>query len=121
MAHILLIDDDEAFRSMLRRTLQRLGHTVTEAADGAAALRVLRDATVDLVMTDIIMPGMEGIETIRALRRGHPQLNVIAMSGGGRIKAEGYLDDAKAFGAVRVLRKPFDGEELLAALEDALR
>jgi CheY-like chemotaxis protein len=120
MAHILVIDDDGAFRSMLRRTLQRLGHEVSEAADGSAALRTLREATVDLVMTDIIMPGMEGIETIRALQRDHPQLNVIAMSGGGRIKAEGYLEVAKAFGAVRVLRKPFDREELLAAIEEAL-
>jgi CheY-like chemotaxis protein len=121
MATILVVDDDDAFRSMLRRTLQRIGHEVIEAAEGRAALRTLSDRPVDLVITDIIMPTMEGIETIVALRRTYPHLRVIAISGGGRIKAESYLDVAKAFGAVRVLSKPFENEELIAAIEDALQ
>lgn len=121
MATILLIDDDEAFRSMLRRALQRVGHGVIEAAEGGAAFRALSGATVDLVITDIIMPDMEGIETIRTLRRTHPELKVIAMSGGGRVKPESYLETAKAFGAVRVFSKPFDNEEFFAAVEDALK
>ncbi len=121
MAHILLVDDDEACRKVLRRTLQRAGYIVTEAMNGAVALRLLRDASVDLVVTDIIMPEMEGIETIQTLRRTHPQLKIIAMSGGGRIEAEGYLASAKAFGAVDVLRKPFEAAELFAAIEGALR
>jgi len=121
MAHILLVDDDEAFRHMLRRTLERAGHRVTEANDGAAALHVVaHDATIDLVITDIIMPNREGIETIRALRHDYPQVKIIAMSGGGRIRPEGYLDVAKAFGAVRVLSKPFDNHELFAAIKEAL-
>ena len=120
MASILLIDDDEAFRSMLRRALQRRGHTVVEAPEGAAALRSLGSHSVDLVITDIVMPNMDGIETIRALRASHPGLKVIAMSGGGRVRPEGYLETATAFGAVRVFSKPFDTEELLAAVDDAL-
>jgi two-component system response regulator (stage 0 sporulation protein F) len=120
MAKILLVDDDETFRSMLRRTLQRAGHTVVEADDGAAAIRTLDHVAADLVLTDILMPGVEGIETIRTLRRNHPHLKVIAMSGGGRMTPAGYLDPAKAFGAVGVLSKPFDNDALFAAIAAAL-
>lgn len=116
-----MIDDDEAFRSMLLRALERVGHDVIEAAEGRAALRALSGASVDLVITDIVMPDMEGIDTIRALRRTHPELKIIAMSGGGRVKPESYLEMAKAFGAVRVFSKPFDNEDLFAAIEDALK
>ena len=121
MATILVVDDDEAFRSVLRRTLVRAGYNVREAADGAAALKSLTDTTVELVITDIIMPNMEGIETIRALRRAYPHLSIIAMSGGGRMKPEGYLEVAKAFGAECILSKPFDNAQLFAAVEEALR
>jgi DNA-binding NtrC family response regulator len=121
MATLLLVDDDEAFRSMLRRALQRRGHDVIEAAEGGAALRAVSGATVDLVITDIVMPDMEGLDTIRALRRTHPELNVIAMSGGGRVKPESYLQAAKAFGAVSVFSKPFDNEKLFAAIDDVLK
>ncbi len=121
MATILVVDDDEGFRSMLRRTLRRVGHDVIEAGEGRTALRTLSGATVDLVITDIIMPEMEGIETIRTLHRTYPDLKIIAMSGGGRMKPDSYLEVAKAFGAFRVLTKPFDNEELFAAIEEALR
>ena len=121
MARILVIDDDDAFRRMLRRTLERAGHSVTEAGDGAQGLKVLRDIAVDLVITDLIMPEMEGIETIRALRHDYPELGIIAMSGGGRMTPDGYLAAAKGFGAARVLAKPFENEELFAAIEAALR
>ena len=120
MATILVVDDDDAFRSMLRRTLQRAGYDIVEAADGSAALRALSGATMDVVITDIVMPNMEGIETIRALRQSYPHLKIIAISGGGRIGPEGYLEVAKHFGAFRVHRKPFENEELLASIEEAL-
>ena len=123
MAHILVVDDDEPFRHMLRRTLERVGHAITEAVDGGAALRILgaaADTPVDLVITDLIMPGMEGIETIRALRSGYPRVQVIAMSGGGRMRPEGYLEVARAFGAARILIKPFDNAELFTAINAAL-
>ncbi len=121
MARILVIDDDEAFRTMLRRTLERAGHEVTEAEEGAAALAALSEKAIDLVITDIVMPGMEGLETIRTLRRSKPQLKIIAMSGGGRMKPEGYLEAAHVFGAVRILTKPFENKELFAAIKQALR
>ena len=121
MAAILVIDDDEAFRNVLRRMLLRAGHQVVEAPDGAAALGSLKRAMVDLVITDIIMPNMEGIETIRAMRRDCPTLRIIAMSGGGRMRPEGYLEVARAFGAAQVLRKPFEAAQLFAAVDAALR
>lgn len=120
MAHILVIDDDDAFRTMLRRTLEREGHTVTEAEEGAAGLRAVAGAAVDLVITDIVMPGMEGLETIQHLRRRHPRLQVIAISGGGRMDPDGYLKAAKLFGAVSALSKPFERQELLDAIAAAL-
>lgn len=116
MAHILIIDDDDLFRSMLRDTLQVLGHSVTEAANGREGLERLQERPPDLVMTDIIMPDMEGIETIIGLRRSHPRLPVIAMSGGGRGSANDYLQVAQQLGATRVLAKPFSTEELQAAI-----
>ena len=120
MATILLIDDDEAFRSMVRRALQRVGYTVIEAENGNAALEMLTGASVDLVITDILMPEKDGIETIMAVRRTQPEIKIIAMSGGGRMRPEGYLDVAKDLGAVCVLNKPFDNESLFAAIKDAL-
>ncbi len=120
MATILVVDDDDLFRSMLRRTLERRGHSVIEAAEGRAALRTLDEARVDLVITDIVMPDMEGIETIQALRRTHPHLRIIAISGGGRIRAENYLEIATAFGAFRVFSKPFDNQDLFRAIDEAL-
>jgi len=120
MARILVVDDDEAVRTSVRQALKRFGHMVTEAADGAAALRSLESEAVDLVITDIIMPEMEGIETIRILRRDRPDLPIIAMSGGGRGRSEDYLGVARTFGAACVLRKPFSPDDLLAAIATAL-
>src|SRR5947207_3510654 len=105
MARILVVDDDIPFRKMLRLTLSRFGHAVGEARDGDEALKTIREAPVDLVMTDLIMPGREGIETIEALRHEFPALKIIAMSGGGRMTAHQYLSIARAMGADRTLAK----------------
>lgn len=121
MATILLVDDDEAFRSVLRRGLQSAGYQVIEAEDGGVALRALRGATVDLVITDILMPGTEGIETIIAVQRLHPDLKIIAISGGGTLRPQEYLNMAKDFGVVHTLAKPFTNAEIIAAIEDALK
>lgn len=120
MTAILLVDDDEAFRTMMTRTLTRAGHDVVEAGDGRTALRMLDSHPVDLMITDIIMPDKEGIETIVAVRKSHPELKIIAMSGGGRVRADDYLEMAQGLGAFRVLRKPFESEELFKAIREAL-
>ncbi len=120
MKSIMVIDDDGAVRTMLRRTLESAGYTVVEAAGGRAALAAVKSAPVDLVISDILMPDMEGIETIRALRRIDPDMKIIAMSGGGQVESDVYLEAAMAFGVARVLSKPFANEELFAAVEAVL-
>ena len=117
MTRILIIDDDTQILKMLRKTLEREGHEVIDAADGNKGLRLYREDPTDLVITDIVMPEKEGIETIIDLRREFPEAKIIAMSGGGQIEAESYLSMAKRLGAQRTLTKPFQNEELLEAIE----
>ncbi len=118
--HILVVDDDEAVRSVIRRSLERAGYGVREAGEGGAALKLLASAPADLVITDLVMPDMEGIALILSLRKSHPKLPVIAMSGGGRMRPEGYLDIARNCGAARILAKPFDVEDLIAMVQQLL-
>jgi CheY-like chemotaxis protein len=120
MPRILLIDDDRPVRSFMRRALERAGHEIIEADDGQRGLDVLAGSFVDLVITDLIMPKMEGIEFMLHLRRLQPALPVIAVSGGGRASPKSYLDIAQACGAAKVLAKPFSVEELLAAVDAVL-
>ena len=121
MARILLVDDDEILREMLKISLERLGHTVVQAADGDEALRQCRAQAPDVVLTDLIMPGKEGLETIMELRKLLPKVPIIAMSGGGVNSPGGYLELAGRFGAVRVLSKPFGQPELAEAIRFALK
>lgn len=120
MARILVIDDEESLRSLLRRALARAGHEIVEAGDGREGLGVAQVTPVDLVITDIIMPEMEGIDFILHLHRSSPTTPIIAMSGGGRIRPDGYLKTAQLAGARRTLTKPFTIAELLAAVDDCL-
>jgi CheY-like chemotaxis protein len=117
MAHILLVDDDENFRTMLRITLQRLGHQITEATDGSMAIKLHAQNNYDAVMMDLIMPDKEGMETIVEMRKDHPDTKIIAMSGGGRMNAKDILTMAKAVGADQILAKPFENEKLIDTLK----
>lgn len=121
MSRILIIDDEQPIRSVLRRVLERAGHEVGEADDGQAGLKQIAASSFDLVVTDIVMPKMEGIEFIFQVHREQPGLKVIAVSGGGRVAPKAYLDMARSAGAVSVLVKPFTIEELLAAVDAALK
>jgi CheY-like chemotaxis protein len=118
MPRILLIDDDETLRSALRRSLERAGYDTLEAADGRAALKLLTGDQVDVIITDLVMPEMEGIELIVSLRKSHPTVPVIAISGGGRTNSPQYLKIARGVGAARVLAKPFENEQLLEAVRE---
>ncbi len=120
MSRILVIDDDEPFRRMLRLTLSRLGHDVTEADNGRAALRQYDADPVELVICDLIMPEQEGIETIQTLRAQYPVVKIIAMSGGGRINARDLLVLARMLGADRTLTKPFSTRDLIQLIEQLL-
>jgi DNA-binding response OmpR family regulator len=118
MATILVIEDDREVREYLGEVLSRAGHTVSKAANGRDGVCMFREHPVQVVITDIIMPEKDGIETILDLRRDHPGLKVIAISGGGRSTPENYLHSARLLGADRVFRKPFRNEEILAAVAE---
>ena len=118
MARILLIEDNDAVRTVLRETIEHLGHTVIEARNGKEGLERSQHANADLVITDIVMPGMDGLEVLMALRTSHPSVRVIAISGAQ--SGEGYLDSARLMGAATVLLKPFGSEALMAAINKLL-
>ena len=120
MARILIIDDDERVRTMIRQMLERAGYETIEAPDGKVAAGIYRRTPPDLIVTDIIMPEREGLEIITELRREHPNIKIIAISGGGRVSGVDYLDLAKKLGADRTLAKPFHQEELLDAVRTLL-
>jgi DNA-binding response OmpR family regulator len=120
MPLILVIDDDDQIRDMLREMLERAGYEVVLAADGDEGLRLFRERRADLVITDVVMPNKEGIEMIMELRVEFPKVKIIAISGGGRLGPETYLDLAEGFGAMRVFSKPFRLNELLAAVRELL-
>jgi DNA-binding response OmpR family regulator len=120
MARILVIDDDESFRGMLCAALSAMGHVVTASPHGRDGLAKQAADPADLVITDVVMPEKDGLETIRDMRRLQPDLKIIAMSGGGRLDDTNYLPFAKRFGAVRVLAKPFAIAELAALVTDVL-
>lgn len=127
MAKILVIDDEKDVRAVLREVLERAGHEVTVAAGGREGLALLERDLPDLVITDVIMPGIDGVATIREMRAAHPEMRVIVISGGGNvgpmeyepgaIATSAYLASAAQAGADRTLTKPFDRKELLEAVD----
>lgn len=120
MARILLVDDNADVRTGMRRALVRLGHEVVAAADGREALRALEGDPCELVITDINMPEMDGIELILALSERWPKVPVIAISGGGLLPKELLLASAEVLGVVTTLPKPVGVSDLEAAVNRAL-
>ncbi|MCW5729460.1 MAG: response regulator [Alphaproteobacteria bacterium] len=116
---ILVVDDDDLVRMTMEAALAQAGHEVTPASDGNDALRLFQAGRYDLVITDIIMPGREGIETILELRRLSASVPIIAISGGGRTHNLDFLSAAKALGANHALAKPFTPDALLAMVATA--
>lgn len=118
---IVVIDDNADIRASLERLLARLGYEVETAADGTQALLIHRTRAVAKVITDIFMPGKEGMETIQAFKSEWPSVRVIAMSGGGEVAKGSYLEAARQIGADAILRKPFTLENLREALAGPVR
>jgi DNA-binding response OmpR family regulator len=114
----LVIEDDPELRRLLKMSLEAADIETRTAADGKRGLGLMQDAGFDFVVTDILMPTMDGLEVIQALRAGHKGVKIIAISGGGKtLPGPEVLGMAKILGADAALSKPFTREEFLAAVE----
>lgn len=118
MTRILVIDDEAHIRAILSDVLEIEGYEVAGAANGLTAMRQFREKPFDLVITDMIMPEKEGLETMREIRKEFPDTKIIAISGGGLVGPESYLALAKSFGAERTFTKPFDLKTIVTAVEE---
>lgn len=117
---ILVVDDEDLVRAQISASLEFDGFQVAQAANGDEALAWLRGNVATIMVTDILMPGKDGIETIRDARRLYPDLRIIAMSGGIRTNATDFLETARQAGADRVLAKPFGRAQLINLLRELL-
>lgn len=120
MYSILIIEDDEFVMNMLKQTFERAGYEVGTASNGRIGIQLYKCKPFDVVITDLIMPDMEGIETILKLRADYPDVKVIAISGGGRNRPDDYLHLARKLGALRTFTKPVDRDDLLDAVKQLI-
>ena len=121
MARILIIEDDDQLRAMVRTMLEAAGYNdIEEAANGNIGIKLFRKRPFDLVLTDIVMPDKEGIETIMEIKKDFPAIKIIAMSGGGKIGADSYLVMAGHLGADKTMAKPFLQAEIINAVRELL-
>lgn len=118
MSRVLVIDDDAQMRDMLKQTLERAGHEVVDAADGEKGMELYRTNPTDVVVTDLIMPHKDGMETIIELKREFPTVNIIAISGGSRaIDPRDYLFYTAQLGVRHTFTKPFDAQDIIDAID----
>ena len=122
MHTILVVDDEDAIRRLVKDTLELAGYTVLEGRSGQEAIEVYRGQQADLVLMDILMPGQDGFETIKFLRKEFPSAKIIAMTGGANtLGVRSILDLAKLLGARGTLSKPFNLTTLLDTVREELR
>jgi len=117
---ILVIDDDPDVRGSLSKILTRAGYEVAVAADGAAGIKLQHNEPADVIITDIFMPGVDGLQTIRQLKKEGSGVRIIAVSGGDRTGTVDLKEHARLMGAFKVLAKPFEMHDVLAAVKEAL-
>ena len=116
---VLIIEDNDGIRGMMRRMLRKAGYGVIEARDGEGGLDACASCHIDIVITDIVMPGKEGMETIREIRSAYPDIAIVAVSGDGDTSfGSSYLAMAEMFGAARTLAKPFRPRDLLRIVKE---
>ena len=120
MPRILVIDDDPDVRGSLTKILTRAGYDVVAAAEGAAGIELQHNEPADVIITDIFMPGLDGLQTLRQLKKEGSKVRVIAVSGGDRTGTMDLTEQASLMGAFRVLHKPFEMGDVLAAVKAAL-
>jgi len=121
MAHILVIDDDELVLESITIGLEENGYEVSTAINGEKGLKLIKKNSFDLVITDLIMPVKEGIETILEAKKNNHDLKIIAISGGGRTSGYDYLQMAEKLGANRILQKPFSISQLIMEIDQILK
>ena len=121
MAHILIIEDDASVRQMVRDMLDQEGHEVTEVADGEKGLAYYKEHLPDLVITDLFMPKVDGVEVIRELQADFPQAKIIAMTARAEKEDYDFLRVTEALGARYTLKKPFSAGDLREAVETVLK
>ena len=114
---VLLVEDDDLVRDMLTQVLERASHHVIPATNGEEATNYLQKEKPDIMVTDIIMPKKSGITLISEVRNRHPDMEIIAISGGGRLDPTGYLDLSETLGASVSFEKPIDNSALLMAID----
>ncbi len=117
---ILIIDDDPSVRSVIRRTMQRAGYVTEEASHGKEALRTIEEKEIDLAIVDIIMPEKGGIETLMEIKKKHPNIKTIVISGKVDTHADSFRTLVTQFGSTKILEKPFEMDELKEAVGSAL-
>ncbi|MCK4986169.1 MAG: response regulator [Desulfobacterales bacterium] len=116
---VLVIDDTAEIREMINKMLSVEGYDVLEAANGKEGMQIIsNEPEIDLVITDLIMPEKEGIETIREIKQDYSHIRILAISGGGKIDSQNYLAIAKGMGADLTLSKPFVKQDLLKAVQE---
>ncbi|MCP3872548.1 MAG: response regulator [Desulfobacteraceae bacterium] len=120
MKKILVIDDEKSVRELLKMFFERNDYNVLSASDGKQGIKLYKENKVDLIITDIIMPEKEGLETIREFKSIDPDIKIIAISGGGNVDPETYLGLAKKMGALYTFSKPLDNKTLLSAVNTLL-
>ena len=120
MARVLVLDDEDEVRTLLMRALRHAGHEALGAEDGLEGLEIVRAEHLDLVVTDLVMPEVDGLEFMHELAHLRPGTPVIAISGGGVWDAQSLLKVAGTLGAVRTLSKPFELDEFLKLVEEVL-
>ena len=114
---ILIIDDESVARNTLKHQLEPAGYKVVVANNGNEGIQFCQKIPIDIVITDIIMPEKDGIETIDEISRNHPNIKIIAISAGGSSDTSNYLAAAKLIGAAHVFKKPIVKADLLASIE----
>ena len=120
MPRILIMDDDWELRNTLRRILEFEGYEVEDVPNGNVGIDSLHRRPADLAVIDIVMPGKDGLETIKTVREEFPEVKIVAMSGGGFFTPDNFLRSARLHGADHVLAKPFEQEELVVAIKRLL-
>jgi len=120
MAKILIVDDEEIIRYMIRRILEKCGHDLVEAENGKVGLELAHNLNFDLIITDVVMPGMEGVELIATLKRENPAQRIIAISGEGSFKGIDYMNSDESLVVEGRLKKPFTPSQLTEMVDTIL-